>query len=334
MRRAALRAIAAVAAITAGSLAGAGSLVSQGVASDGGSAGVAVASTAAAPLKIMALGDSITYGVGSLTSSSYRVDLKNRLQGIGMDVDFVGSQTSGAGGDDLQNEGHKGWTIGQISEQIDGWLSTYTPDVVLLMVGTNDTARSLDLAIAPRQLSAMITRLRAANPAGHVFVAQIPGVKEAGGQARADAFNARIPAIVAAQGSQVHLVDQSTVDGLDLRDNLHPDDVGFAKMSYNWFRALEGVYNTTGTPWPEGVNPYEATKARHCTLTRPVVDGVVKNVTVCRWWQLRSVPSTLNGGQVTLKKWQTQRITTEHRKVWVNGQYVTRTLRVAKWCDA
>jgi lysophospholipase L1-like esterase len=334
MRRAALRAIAAVAAFTAGSLAGAGSVASQGVASAGGSAGVAAAATAAPPLKIMALGDSITYGVGSLTSSSYRVDLLNRLNGVGMDVDFVGSQTSGAGGDDLQNEGHKGWTISQISEQIDRWLSTYTPDVVLLMIGTNDTARSLDLATAPGRLSALITRLRTTNPAGHVFVAKIPGVKEAGGQARADAFNARIPAIVAAQGSHVHLVDQSTVDGLDLRDNLHPDDVGFAKMSYNWFRGLEGVYNTTGTAWPEGANPYRATKAQHCTLTQPVVNGVIKNVTVCRWWQLRSVTSTRNGGRVTLKKWQTQRIAAQSRKVWVKGRYVTRTLRVAKWCDA
>jgi lysophospholipase L1-like esterase len=334
MTRAALRAVAAVMAFTAGTLAGAGSLASQGVASLGGPAGVAADPTTAAPLRIMALGDSITYGVGSRTSSSYRVDLHKRLQAVGMDVDFVGSQASGAGGDDLQNEGHKGWVISQISEQIDGWLSTYTPDVVLLMIGTNDVARNLDPATAPSRLSALITRIRTTNPAGHVFVAKIAGAKEAAGQARADAFNARIPAIVAAQGSHVHLVDQSTVDGVDLRDNLHPDDVGYAKMSYNWFRGLEQVYNTTGTPWPESVNPYKATKAQHCVLTHRVVNGVTKNVTVCRWWQLRSVTSTANGGRVTFKRWQTQRIVTENRKVWVDGRYVTKTHRVAKWFNA
>jgi lysophospholipase L1-like esterase len=280
-----------------------GALLSLGV-----SASPARAADTPAPLRIMPLGDSITFGVGSRTMSSYRVDLRNRLQAAGMDVDFVGSQSSGAGGTDLDNEGHSGFVIDQLHQQVNGWLSTYAPDAVLLMAGTNDTARSLDLAGAPKRLAALITRIRAARPAAHIFVARIVGMRDAAGQRNADAFNARIPAVVAAQGSRVHLVDQSSVDGRDLRDNLHPDDVGFAKMSYNWYRALQKVYATGGTPWPAGTNPYTATEAYHCVLTYP------GRITVCRWWHLRTVSATV-------KRWQTRRfITRDNRRVpvWSN----------------
>jgi lysophospholipase L1-like esterase len=342
MTRTRVRAIGAVVVVLASAVTGAGGLSARGFAAVDQPAGCPTSTsvqspvpdaepTPAAPLKIMALGDSITYGVGSRTSSSYRVDLRTRLQAVGMDVDFVGSQTSGAGGVDLENEGHRGWTIEQISEQIDEWQSTYTPDVVLLMIGTNDTARSVGLATAPNRLSALITRICTANPAAQVFVAKIVGMKNGAGQKNVNAFNAKIPAIVAAHGSRVHLVDQSTVDGLDLRDNLHPDDVGFAKMSYNWFRGLEKVYNTTGTRWLTGANPYEATKAYHCTLIRRVVNGLPESVTACRWWSLRSVTAIANGRPVSVKRWQTQRTTAQTYRVWVKGKYVTKTRRVLKW---
>src|SRR3982750_4385126 len=57
------------------------------------SAGVAPGALAATPapgsLKILPLGDSITYGRWSETTSSYRVDLQNRLKAAGKRVDFV-----------------------------------------------------------------------------------------------------------------------------------------------------------------------------------------------------------------------------------------------------
>ncbi len=352
MTRASLRTIGAAVVLLAGTAVGTGGVASQGFASvdpvagstagsaaevppvdDADPAAVPTASPttpAAAPLKIMALGDSITYGVGSRTSSSYRVDLGKRLGAAGMKVDFVGSQTSGAGSVDLENEGHPGWVISQLRQQIDGWMFHHTPDAVLLMIGTNDMARNIDVETAPIRLSNLVARIRTANPAAHVFVAKIVGTKHDPWQQRIDDYNAQIPEILAAQGGHVHLVDQSTVDGLDLRDTLHPDDVGYAKMSYNWFRAMEKVYNTTGTPWPQGTNPYQADEAYHCALVR----GVGRNSTDCRWWSLRSVTSTVDGRAVTVKRWQTQRTVTETYRAWVKGRYVTKTRSTRKWCNS
>src|SRR5947209_14639864 len=96
------------------------------------------ASVASRPIRVMPLGDSITWGVGSSTGSSYRADLWRRLvTQAGYHIDFVGSQQSGSL-PDTDNEGHSGWRIDQIAGGIDGWLATYQPDVVLLHIGTND----------------------------------------------------------------------------------------------------------------------------------------------------------------------------------------------------
>src|SRR3954468_23529667 len=74
------------------------------------------------PLRIMPLGDSITWGVGSARQSGYRAALYQRLTSAGLNVDFVGSMSRGTG-PDRDNEGHKGWTIGRLAAHVDGWLA-------------------------------------------------------------------------------------------------------------------------------------------------------------------------------------------------------------------
>jgi lysophospholipase L1-like esterase len=195
---------------------------------------------AAPPVRIMPLGDSITFGSGSSTKSSYRADLYRRLTAAGLDVDFVGSVRSGAGAD-TDNEGHPGWRIGQIAERVDGWLAEYRPDVVLLHIGTNDMRTDAKAFGAAGRLSALIDQIAVARPAARIFVARIIGAWDPATQARIDAYNAAIPGIVASKGSRVRLVDLSTVGGADLADKLHPNDTGYARMSYLWNRALRRV---------------------------------------------------------------------------------------------
>jgi lysophospholipase L1-like esterase len=204
-----------------------------------------------APLRIMPLGDSITFGSGSPTKSSYRVDLYRRLGQAGVAVDFVGSVRSGAAGSgaDLDHEGHPGLRIGQVAERLDGWLATYQPDVVLLHLGTNDTHTDARAVGAPARLSALIDQITAARPDAHVFVSRIVGAQDApdhgAQQRRITAFNAAVPGIVAGRGPRVHLVDHSLIDEADLADKLHPNDHGYAKMSALWYRALLRVRHDT-----------------------------------------------------------------------------------------
>src|SRR6516225_10145948 len=46
-------------------------------------------------IKIMPLGDSITYGQGSSTGGGYRLQLWNDLRVLGFPIDFVGSLQTG-----------------------------------------------------------------------------------------------------------------------------------------------------------------------------------------------------------------------------------------------
>jgi lysophospholipase L1-like esterase len=307
-----------------------------------------------APIKVMPLGDSITYGVGSQTLNSYRIDLQNRLKAAGMTVDFVGSQKHGSPSTaDLDHEGHSGWTIAGIAAQVDGWLATYQPDAVLLHIGTNDLRTDAGTVGATARLSSLINQITAARPGAEVFVAKIIGNRShIAQQERTDAYNAAIPGIVAATGSKVHLVDQSTVRDLDIRDNHHPNDFGFAKMSWNWYQAMQKVYNATGTPWPAANNPYLAQKAYRCLLFDADPGPKYVRATDCRWWYRHLVTRTANGKPAKVYQWETQRVVTETYKVWIAGHYEykvvkgkktkvwiaghdeTRTRKVTKWVTA
>ncbi len=318
------------------------------------------AHVSATPLKIMPLGDSITFGEGSLTSNSYRIDLQNRLEAAGLDVDFVGSQRAGAPATaDLDNEGHPGWTIEKIAAELTGWLTTYRPDVVLLMIGTNDMNRNIDVANAPARLAALIDQIHATVPAARIFVQQLTSAKVRPDiQARIDAYNAAMPAVLDGKGPLVHLVDQSGIRGLLLSDKLHPNDFGYAKMSYNLYRAMEQVLNVAGTPWPTGVNPFQVTRAELCF--RPI-NKVESGRTYywydswdcAQWYYREAAATTADEASVATKRWQRQRAVAEpyrawvaghwtyrlktvdgtrkRARSWVKGRYVTKTRRVVRW---
>jgi lysophospholipase L1-like esterase len=274
----------------------------------------------------MPLGDSITMGIGSATTSSYRVDLQNRLRRAGRDVDFVGSQHDGSPATaDLDHEGHSGWTVAQIAAQVDGWLATYRPDAVLLQIGTNDMRTEAGSVGASSRLSTLIDQITTAVPEAHVFVARITGTRSSGTaaqQKRTDAYNARMPGIVAGKGIRVHLVDQSSVRNIDIRDGLHPNDFGYAKMSWNWYQALAGVYGS-GAAWPRDDNPYAATHGKFCHLVDGDPGPAWTAYFDCRWYDKRRVAKVWT--------WQTRRRVTVTRRVWVTDHYERRTVTSSRW---
>ncbi|WP_091556208.1 GDSL-type esterase/lipase family protein [Micromonospora pattaloongensis] len=232
-------------------------------------------------VRLMPLGDSITWGWAPTAPNGYRNDLYDRLTGVGINVDFVGSVKRGSG-PDTDNEGHSGWEIDQIAARIDEWIATYRPDIVMLQIGTNDLGRNVDIANAPQRLSTLIDRIRAAHPGCRVVVATITQTPTAALARKIADFNAAIPAIVAARGPLVSMVDQSMVGSLpgDLVDPLHPGTWGYQKMAYQWYRALEPLLNTTGSPWPERDNPFRRTAT--ITAVTPARNATVRAVVPSR----------------------------------------------------
>ena len=198
-------------------------------------------STAAGAVKIMPLGDSITDGYN--IPGGYRIDLWTHLQNRGWDVDFVGSMSNGPPSlPDKNHEGHSGWMISQIALQIDGWLSTYQPEYVLLLIGTNDVLQNYDLPNAPDRLSSLIDQITAGAPDAEVFVASITPLSGTTANQKVIAYNAAIPGIVAekvALGKSVSFVDMySALTVADLADGIHPNAAGYDKMAQVWNDAI------------------------------------------------------------------------------------------------
>lgn len=209
-----------------------------------------------APIKIMPLGDSCTAGMGDPSYGGYRTDLYQHYTNAGLNVQFVGSQTGGPSSLPQKNhEGHSGWTIPQISDNIDGWLNTYSPDVVLLLIGGNDIF--FGGGINPSGLSSLIDQILKAKPNVTLFVADYYPVPE-----QVKQYNATIPGVVqekASAGKKVYFVklsDINLVHSTDISsDNLHLSPTGYSKIAKIWFDSTVDILKNLGDGTQPGPTP-------------------------------------------------------------------------------
>ncbi len=216
---------------------------------------------AATPVKVMALGDSITAAPGC-----WRSILWNRLQGAGYtNVDMVGTQH----GDgcalpfDSDHEGHSGFTATGIASQnqLPAWLSASTPDIVMMHLGTNDVWNgTITTAQILAAYSTLVDQMRASKPTMKILVAQILPMQPSGCTTcpqRVVELNNAIPGWAAGKttsASPITVVDQWTGfnASTDTGDGVHPNDAGFQKMSDRWYPAL---VSALGAPPPPDDNP-------------------------------------------------------------------------------
>jgi lysophospholipase L1-like esterase len=254
----------------------------------GGSTGPARA--AAATVRVMPLGDSITGSPGC-----WRQLLWSRLQGTGYtNVDFVGMlDTSTYCGTpfDGDNEGHGGFLATNIyrQNQLPGWLSASNPDVVMVQLGTNDVWSNLSPSTILTAFSGLVDQMRASNPTMRIVVAQILPMNPSNcpdcGQ-RAVAFNAAIPAWAAGKStaaSPITVVDTWTGinTATDTSDGVHPNDAGNQKISQAWYPALTAAVDSVGITTP--TTPATTTPATP-TPTQTFQGGCLAALTVTSAW--------------------------------------------------
>jgi lysophospholipase L1-like esterase len=202
---------------------------------------------AGGPVKVMALGDSITGSPGC-----WRALLWQQLQQAGKasSVDFVGTlPPQGCGFTyDGENEGHGGFLATNVADQnqLVGWLAATDPDVVMMHFGTNDVWSNRPPATILAAFTKLVAQMRASNPAMKILVAKIipmnPGSCPECAQRVID-LNAAIPAWAAATttaASPVTVVDQWTGfnTATDTGDGVHPNAAGDQKIASRWYPAL------------------------------------------------------------------------------------------------
>jgi lysophospholipase L1-like esterase len=211
------------------------------------------------PCAIMPLGDSITFA-DLAPGAGYRVELYHQALVNAQNITFVGSQMNGPPTVDgkpfpNQSEGHSGYVISGsaigISELADASLARYKPHIVLLMIGTNDVDRAIDLPNAPKRLAALLDQILRDAPDTLLVVAKITPTMIDAKNTRVQAYNAAIGPLVqerAAAGKHIAMVDMYAALTANasyktelLRDELHPTLAGYQVIGRTWYAALRDL---------------------------------------------------------------------------------------------
>jgi hypothetical protein len=210
---------------------------------------------------IMPLGDSITAGDITATtppveiSVGYRKPLYDTLLTAGFTFDFVGSQIEGYAVSpfDFNHEGHGGWTASEIAwgrtaatddDGVYAWLDANPADIVLLHAGTNGLTADTDIDV--EAILDEIQRWEDSAGGNHVTVVLAKIIDWVPHNPVVDEFNTNLQSMAdnrIANGDDIIVVDQRNALNYqdDMGNYLHPNAIGYAKMSDVWFNALTNI---------------------------------------------------------------------------------------------
>ncbi len=229
---------------------------------------------AQATVRVMPLGDSITFGMGAGQAQipgGYRDPLAYLYAAGTVPFLFVGSDSNNSTSylvstGQQANEGHTGFRIDQIQNSIASWQSSATPDVVLLHIGTNDILQNFNLgtglgndtSAAIGRLTTLITTLYSAKPDLRVVLSTLIPIQDARDEYVKN-YNAALASTVVpnftGQGKSMVLVDNyanfvtnGSWDSAKFADYAHPNATGYAAMAATWatipLPVVEGIVFT------------------------------------------------------------------------------------------
>lgn len=229
-------------------------------------------------IKVLALGDSITWGYtpNVVLSGGYRSRFYSDLVTAGKKFQFVGSvqdvySTMLLNAHEEFHEGHGGFRTDQVLGNLTGivngsnvssnngghWLDgtdahpAVNPDVILLHIGTNDFLQGRSPASAAGNLDKIIAKLTTLRPSAKIFVSNIMPIANPGQNASVKAYNQLVENTVVpkyqAMGKSVVFVNQyanfvdaqgKLVANLLSKDGVHPVRAGYDKIGDTWAAAV------------------------------------------------------------------------------------------------
>ncbi|MFD2033029.1 arylesterase [Ancylobacter dichloromethanicus] len=205
--------------------------------------GVAGALTPAAaePLRIVALGDSLTAGFGLPASQSFPTRLEAALRAKGHEVV-------------IENAGVSGDTTSAGLARLD-WSVPEGTDGVILELGANDALRGLDPAIPERSLGAILARLKARGIPVLMAGMQAPPNFGAAYRARFDPIYERLAAQYDVELYPFFLDGVAGETALNQKDGIHPTAAGVEVIVARMLPAVEAFLETLKTPSPAAGTP-------------------------------------------------------------------------------
>ena len=248
------------------------------------SLGITVCEAQTPPVRIMPIGDSLTSGVSNtVIPGGYRNRLYSLLTTAGYNVDFVGLNTdsNNPGLPDKDHQGVGGARIDEIQSNLAGWLNAVQdPDVVLLLIGTNDFSQNFNIGAVQTRLTNLIADIATRRPFAKIIVSNLPLRTDSPSlEALQASYSAAIPGIVSNQvllGRQVSFVDmRSAWVPSDLVEGVHPNQGGYDKMADVWLPAIGGVIAPLGTTNPPAIVRASSTATQQVTVrfSKPISDA-------------------------------------------------------------
>ena len=173
-------------------------------------------SAEAAPLRLVALGDSLTAGYGLPPEQGFTIVLEKALKARGYDVQVVNAGVSGdttAGG-----RARLEWTLGD------------RPDAMIVELGANDMLRGIDPAVARGNLDAILKAVTARK-----IPVLLTGMLASGtyGKAYVERFNSIYPDLAQTYGVPLYpfFLDGVATDArMNQGDGIHPNAAGVHKI--------------------------------------------------------------------------------------------------------
>ena len=164
-------------------------------------------------LLILAIGDSLTEGLGVRSEEAYPAQLEAALRADGYAVRVV-------------NAGVSGETSSGTLQRID-WLLQQEPDIVILAIGGNDGLRAIDPALTEQNIAALVTRIQQSDA-----VVVLPGMEMVRnlGSEFVDDFRTIYPRVAEKTGAILMPFFLEGVAGdrmLNQPDFIHPTAAGY-----------------------------------------------------------------------------------------------------------
>ncbi|KAF2640571.1 SGNH hydrolase [Massarina eburnea CBS 473.64] len=201
------------------------------------------------PLKVMPLGASISFGMGSVDKNGYRKAFRDRLRFEGWEVDMVGGVQSGDFNDnDVQ--GHPGARLDEVAKIVETAVQ-YQPNLIAVNVGTNDAAQNkteFPVETYGVRMEKMLDTIFEKIPGTTVLYSTVLQNANPDTNSRAaKSVNPQIRRIVEKRrkaGQRIVLAEMFESDtpwlntGDMNKDGTHPTDAGFRKMATIWWDAF------------------------------------------------------------------------------------------------
>lgn len=197
------------------------------------------------PIRIMAVGDSITEGADFFRC--YRFPLWEKLFGAGYLIEYVGTRSAPSRIGPLAHEGYGGKNTEYLADVVPEHFAAHPADIVLLHSGHNHSIEEKPVAGIVAATERLIASFRKTNPHVTVLLAQVIPAGKLPKYAYLPELNAALAELARrldAPQQRVVLVDQAT--GFDwstdtVADKVHPNARGAEKMAERWFAALKTV---------------------------------------------------------------------------------------------